>query len=395
VALALGLLSVGTFRAAGWLFVLCVLGACVAGSFAVHGGWAVGRVVFAVPVRALRDLGWLARGIGSVRGRSVEQPVRLGLSVVVGLLLVGVFGVLFAQADATFAGLVNALPSVDGRSVVVFALAGLGTTAAGHLLLEPPAATRRTDGTLRTVEWGVPVGLLVALFAVFVADQLAALFGGAGYVLRTAHLTYAQYARSGFWQLLLVTGLTLVVIAVTVAKARRSTRTERVWLRSLLGSLAGLTLVIVASALVRMWSYQQAYGFTVPRLCVETCELWLGAVYLLVIGAGVRLRLARLPRMAVAAGLTALLVLAVVNPERLVAGENVARYQETGRIDFGYLSDLSQDAIPGLAGLPAGQRDCVLHRMADELDPDADSWQAWNASRAAAHDELAAAVARC
>jgi hypothetical protein len=185
----------------------------------------------------------------------------------------------------------------------------------------------------RIVEWAVPVGLLVALFAVFVADQLAALFGGADYVLRTAGLTYAQYARSGFWQLLVVTALTLVVIAVTATRADRSTPAARTWVRCLLGALACLTLVIVASALSRMWSYQQAYGFTVLRLGVQTCEVWLGAVYLLVIAAGVRIRLHWLPRAAVASCLVALLGLAVVNPEGLVARQNVLRWQQTGRID--------------------------------------------------------------
>ena len=43
------------------------------------------------------------------------------------------------------------------------------------------------------------------------------------YVLRTAGLTYAEYARGGFWQLLVVTGLTLAVIAVAARKAPRET----------------------------------------------------------------------------------------------------------------------------------------------------------------------------
>ncbi|HVV23078.1 MAG TPA: DUF4173 domain-containing protein, partial [Pseudonocardiaceae bacterium] len=128
--------------------------------------------------------------------------------------------------------------------------------------------------------------------------------------------------------------------------------------------------------------------FTVLRLCVEVCELWLGGVYLLVIAGGVRLRLGWLPRTIVATGLSSLLVLAVVNPERLIAEQNVARYDETGRIDTWYLAHLSEDAIPGMAGLPDAVRDCTLRVMAYELGSESAGWQSWNASRSAGHAEL-------
>ena len=52
----------------------------------------------------------------------------------------------------------------------------------------------------------IPLTLLDALFLAFVIVQLAVLFGGHDRVLRTTGLTYAEYARSGFWQLLAVAG---------------------------------------------------------------------------------------------------------------------------------------------------------------------------------------------
>jgi hypothetical protein len=383
-ALALALLAVGTFRAAGWLFALCAIGACVAGSLAVFRSRSAGQLLVglvAVPLTALRDLPWLGRGVLALRGHGGTRPARIALSAVVGVVLLVVFGALFAGADATFARqLTQVLPTIRFSWVLVLVVVGLCTAAAGHLLLAPaPVPPARSRRTLRRADWVVPVGLLVLLFAVFVADQLAALFGGAGYVLRTAGLTYAQYARSGFWQLLAVTALTLVVIAVAARMADRSTGTDRAWLRALLGALAGLTLVIVCSALVRMWSYQQAYSFTVLRLVVGLTELWLGVIYLLVIVAGTRL--SWLPRTAVATGLAGLLALALVNPERLIVHENVVRWQHTGTIDLTYLGTLSPDAVAGLAGLPERLRECVSDDIAVHQPAPAGGWQSWNASR--------------
>jgi hypothetical protein len=209
-------------------------------------------------------------------------------------------------------------------------------------------------------------------------------------VLETAGLTYAEYARGGFWQLAVVTGLTLLVLAGAARWAPRDTRADRTLIRILLGSLAGLTLVIVASALHRMNLYSDTYGLTRLRVLVAACEVWLGLVFLLVLVAGIRLRGGWLPRVAVAAGVLALLGLAAVNPDGLIADRNIARYQRLHKIDVSYLADLSADAVPALDKLAPEQRDCVLRFIAAHLAANADDWRGWDQGRQRARDLLAA-----
>ena len=317
--------------------------------------------------------------------------------------MVVVFGALFAGADAVFASVVDAVvPRVDGASVawwvVVFAGAAVVTVGAVYLVVAPPpevdgpAAPRRP---VRLVEWALPVGVLVVLFGSFVLVQLAVLFGGREYMLRTSELTAAEYARGGFWQLCIVTVLAQVVIAVAVRKAPRGTVGERGWLRGLLGGLTVLTLVIVASALSRMWAYQESYGYTLLRVLVAACELWFGVVLLMVLVAGVRLRASWLPRAVVGSALGTLLVLAVVNPEAYVASRNVARFERIGKIDVDYLGGLSVDAAPELARLPEPQRSCALSAMRGRLRAyGADGWQGWNLGRSVAHGVLDGAYVR-
>ena len=220
------------------------------------------------------------------------------------------------------------------------------------------------------LEWTLPLVLLDALFAAFVLVQLTVLFGGAGHVLRTAGLTYAQYARGGFWQLLAVTALTLLVIAIAARRAPKATRADRLLVRVLLGTLTALSLVIVASALYRMQVYADAYGATRLRLVVATVELWLGLLFVLVGVAVVRLRAEWLPRLVIGTAVLALLGLALVNPDRLIADRNVDRYLETGRLDVTYLSGLSADAVPALDRLPEPMRTCALGQIAAELPRD-------------------------
>ncbi|MET8280463.1 DUF4173 domain-containing protein [Micromonospora sp. NPDC005174] len=397
-AATVALVGVGTVRAAGWLFVLCLLGAAVTGTLAVTGGRSpLGMLLAATlpPAATVRALPWAVRGLRDTRpagsGIGVGR-VLTSLTVSAGLLLL--FGLLFSSADAVFADLVTGLlpdisvPGVTGWMFRLLLIGG-GLLGAAYLVSRPPDLEGLRPGPSRPahrLEWTLPLVLLDALFAAFVLVQLTVLFGGAGHVLRTSGLTYAQYARSGFWQLLAVTGLTLLVIAVAARRAPKATRTDRLLVRALLGALTALSLVIVASALYRMQVYADAYGATRLRLVVATVELWLGLLFVLVGVAVVRLRATWLPRLVIGTAVLALLGLALVNPDRLIADRNVDRYLETGRLDVGYVADLSADAVPALARLPEPVRICALNRLATDLPRDG-LW-ATNVGRERARREL-------
>ena len=372
---ALILLASGAVVAAGWLFVLAVLTALVASAIALAGGTTASGLLLSVliwPAAAARSLLWSYRGLASQRGKAGSSAIRIGAAALVGLVLLLIFGALFAGADAAFARFVDAaLPTVNAEAVARwiwgFGLLSAGTLAACFLAFAPPLL----DGNLgqrrvRRIEWALPIGALVALFAMFVAVQATVLFGGDDYVQRTSGLTYAEYARSGFWQLLTVTVLVVGVMAVAGRLAPRGTLVDRVWIRVLLGALAVLTLLIVASALSRMWAYEQAYGFTRLRVLVSVCELWLGIVVVLIMAAGIDLRLRSrwLPGAVVATAVAAMIGLVVLNPDRFIAERNVTRYATSDTIDVSYLSDLSADAVPALLRLPEPLRSCALDDIA-------------------------------
>ncbi|WP_432955997.1 DUF4153 domain-containing protein [Micromonospora haikouensis] len=387
-AATIALVSVGYVRAAGWLFALCLLAAVVTGALAVVGArtpLGMLAAVALIPAAPFRALPWAVRGARHVgpAASTLRRALATGAATV-GLLLV--FGLLLASADAVFADLLTgALPEVG------VALVGGGLLGAAYLVIAPADLDRLRVAPARSVrrlEWAVPLALLDALFAAFVLVQLAVLFGGSAHVLRTAGLSYAQYARGGFWQLLAVSALTLLVIAGAARWAPRATRADRLLVRVLLGTLTALSLVVVASALYRMQVYADAYGATRLRLVVAAVELWLGALFVLVGVAVLLLRAGRLPVLVVGTAVLALLGLAAVNPDRLIAERNVDRHRQTGRIDVSYLSGLSADAVPALARLPEPLRSCALRDLAGTLPADS-AWTA-NLGRATARDLLAA-----
>ena len=369
---------------ANWVGVLCLL----AGATSLIAGVTRPRRFLAFvlagicwPLAGLRDLPWLGRTLRTTTGQ--DKAPRVLVTVAVSGLVLLVFGLLFVTADAIVASWVDSvlpdlnLDSTVFRVFVAIAVAG-PTLAAAYLALNPPhveawgVRPRSTDA--HRWEWLVPVLLVDAVFGLFVAAQLTVLFGGHDYVHRTTGLTYAEYAHQGFGQLTVATLLTLLIIW---AASHWAAERDRLWLRGSLGLLCVFTLVVVDSALHRMSLYQDAYGLTRLRLVVYVFEGWLG---LLVVGAVVA-GLVRwgvwVPRFALITGVAALLGLAALNPDALIAKQNLDWYDATGRVDWNYLRNLSADAVPAFEDRPDAEVACGLPRYWTH----GEDWLAFNLGR--------------
>ena len=378
------LVAVGTVRSAGWLFVLCLVTATLTGALALAGGQSMRSILAAYtmpPAAAVRSVRWLTAGLARVNRPGGTTGLRILATAVVSVGLLAAFGALFVSADLYFAtALETVVPTFDWgttfRWVVVAALTTAVVGGAAFLRAARPDLST-LDGTegrkVRRWEWAVPLSLLVLLFAAFVGVQAVVLFRGDRLVQ-----AYADRAREGFWQLSFVTGLTLVVLAGAARWAPRREPVDRLLIRVVLGTLTALTLVIAATAVHRMNLYTDEYGLTRMRLLVFCCELWFVLVLVLVLAAGVRLRAPWLPRVAIAAGVLALLGLAAANPDAMIAERNVQ--QRDRPIDVLYLGRLSPDAAPALAKLPPDRRDCALGSMDIRLDRSGD-WRSWNLGR--------------
>lgn len=376
-------------RDAEWIVVPCLL----VGGLLCMVGLARGRSLpdFAVaavawPLAGLRGMPWLGRTLRSITGNgNTPALMRTALWSLLGLTI---FGLLFASADALFAEWADAvIPDLKIdmfvlRAFVAVAVGGV-VLAAAYLALNPPAIPMAVGGrrpVQNRYEWLAPVALIDLVFVLFLMAQATVFFGGHDYLRRTTGLTYAEYVHQGFGQLTLATALTLLVVWAASHKASVETSADRFWLRGALGLLCALTLVVVASALYRMHLYQEAYGFTRLRLLVDVFEGWLGFVVFGVLIAGIGLKGSWLPRMALLSSAVMLLGLAAINPDAWIARHNLERYEQTGKIDWGYLDDLSLDAVPVKAKLPIADRSCA---MASFVRPD-DDWLSWNYGRARA-----------
>ena len=117
-------------------------------------------------------------------------------------------------------------------------------------------------------EWALPLALLDVVLVVFLLVQVAVLFDAYPDALVWGDLTPADRARQGFGQLVVVT----LIITAALAWAGRRADPGNARHTLVLGAAGGTALLcalaLVASALRRMWLYEQAFGWTVLRLMV-------------------------------------------------------------------------------------------------------------------------------
>jgi hypothetical protein len=383
--LALALASFAALLDAGWVVAIDLVAAWVTASVAVSGPRAAAVLA---PVVRLQD----ARTVAPSAPRALVPALR---GAVLGGFLVVPFAALFLAADAAFAELGARIPSPALDSLpmraFVFALVLIAALALALAARRPPkAVTTRRLRRLAPAEWAIPLALLVLLFASFVVVQLTVLFGGHDHVLTTAGLTYAEYARQGFWELLAAAVLTLGVIGGAALSSETPRLAHRLLLRALLGALCALTLVILLSALHRLRLYEDAFGLTRLRLGAEATALWLGGAFALVLVAGVAHGVRhRLPSIAVGGTAVAFIAFSLANPDGLIARRNVDHWHDSGRIDVEYLSGLSADAVPALIELPHPLREQALARAAGKLAA-GEPWSSANLSRRRASDALRA-----
>ena len=193
---------------------------------------------------------------------------------------------------------------------------------------------------------GMILGTLCALFAVFVGIQFKYLFLGSPI---GAGITYSEYARRGFFELVWISLLTLFVIVIFHTLLEEERRTRKLF-SALCSLLIGLVFVVMASAVKRMLMYVDVYGLTALRIYPTAFMFWLALVFVWLVLTVLREKRQYFAFGALMAGIVVIFGLNIANPDALIAQVNTSR----PKVDAEFLNTLSADAAPILiANLPS------------------------------------------
>lgn len=245
-------------------------------------------------------------------------------------------------------------------------------------------AVPRADPTIAVVV----LTLMDLLYVLFLAAQSAALFGGAAYLKRVSFLTYAEYARSGFFQLVAVAGINLTLVLLALALTQQEGWPWRA-VQVLSTVMVGMSCVLLVSACYRMSLYVGTFGLSFKRFLTY----WgMGILALLFAAAIWKVwhPAWRFFPVALTISVAGWLLLNFCNVDYLVARYNVDRYlrQETAVMNYDYLiTELSYDALGPLSDLSGefgGALDELIAQRQAQARADASDWRTWSLSAARA-----------
>lgn len=279
---------------------------------------------------------------------------RIAIGIIVSVPILFIFGMLFARADAVFAQLMgnifdlNIEPSTFFRIFRTFVITlFLGSIMyvvidPAYILGEKKFSALKIDNTVVAII----LSLVNVLFLIFVVIQVKYLFGSHDFVVQN-NINFADYARTGFFQLAWVIGLAAAMLIIFYRSTVFHGSTSLLKILKIFFIIQ--VGVIALSALKRMNIYQDEFGYTVLRLYVEWFIYF--AMIILAISAvsvGIDWKFRNFFYTCMGLGVIALCLVSSINVDHMIAKENVDRYIKQGKeLDMGYLLfHLSIDAIP-------------------------------------------------
>ena len=284
----------------------------------------------------------------------------LVLGTIGALFLLAILVPILASADALFAAATADLRRFISSHLTdavwkVLAAAGMTPFFFGLLYsLRHPSPLKQTGEKSRTVDglgFVIILAAVSALYLLFLGVQSAGLFGGAEYLARKG-LSYAEWARSGFFQMV---GVTAVNLSLLLAAVQWSRRVGAAWraVRLLSALLTGESLLLLLSAAWRMTLYVSAYGLSFKR-CMTYWGMVMMAAFLVAAAWKVWRPDFRFCRIVFPLALAGWLAINCVPVDYLVAKDQVDRYLsgESTTLDVEYLlCDLSYDTLSQLGRL--------------------------------------------
>lgn len=333
--------------------------------------------------------------------------IALGLLIAAPLLLIVVS--LLGSADSIFMSWINAIPSLFDHRLAGEGLLRVATALFFAVytfcylwgLMFPRKPKPQPDlgsefgrvaelPSERTAIGADPViasTVLVCInlvYVLFAAVQFSYLFGAAEGLL-PAGTAYAEYARQGFAELVMVAILNIGLLLLGLHYISPGGKGMDALRRILLTLLMLSSLVMLVSAYSRLSLYEDAYGYTQLRLLVHGFMIMLG-VWMAVALARIWYGRFSLAKIYIAIGVASYVVMNYVNLDARIADNNIARYEESGKIDFSYLEMLSPDAAPSLLAFSEKHPDLLtLTNVIKELKLEArnekrSTWPSWNLS---------------
>lgn len=334
-------------------------------------------------------------GLFKQSGKEKQYDIwkKILIGIVVSIPILFLILNLLIEADTQFEKIINSFPELINlnpemiiRTVIVL-LYTFGFFGFMQVLLNRKGTVLLQKGNVNsvTLDGIITFTVLVLLdlvYILFVAVQFKYFFSGT----LEGGFTYAEYARRGFFELLFVTLINLSVTTIVITFTNNLQGIMKKIIQMALTILVIGSGVILISAIMRMNMYETAYGFTFTRVLAHSFMIFLIVIFVYTL---VKIWLEKLSlfHFYFIASLIYYVGMNTINLDQIVVDKNMDRYEESGKIDIHYLSNLSATGILGLIELYEknsnidGLAELLRQHKLDYSYLKNDTWQSYNFTR--------------
>ncbi len=232
---------------------------------------------------------------------------------------------------------------------------------------------------------------ILTIYTIFALIQFKYLFAAAFSAISLPNgLTYAEYARRGFFELLFLSfiniGLILIVIYLIRDKIYNSNNTSGKIIKALMIYLCAITVLLLISSFYRMMLYNNEFGFTELRLLVTIFLIFEAIGLIITFYYIIKPKFNILAFYSVIC-LVFYLTINMINLDYIIARKNIDMYYEDKDLDVYYLYTLSSDAAPQMERL-LSDKDSNIKQAANDYfekiktqSAYTKDWQSFNLSR--------------
>ena len=178
---------------------------------------------------------------------------------------------------------------------------------------------------------------LNAIYLIFCFTQIKVLF-------TEQNIKYSEFARKGFFQLMIVSLINIVMILKANNKNLKETEKQVKYKKTMCIVMVIFTLVIIISAFARMTLYQQNYGYTRLRILVDY-TLITEIILLIPTIIYILKNKIDLIKTYFVIIITMYCLVNFINIDKIIMKNNFNRYKETGHIDLDYLIEMNNSDL--------------------------------------------------
>lgn len=326
---------------------------------------------------------------------------RISLGLLIGIPLLMIITGLLMSADSIFQNAVLRIPEfilefnfIENGFRLIFIILSSMLFFGIFQVLKKDTLSNESNNEKRKWQWDsltviTILVLLNAVYFVFVVIQFKYFFSGQ----LMDGFTYAEYARRGFFELVLVLIINWTLLLSFLNRVKQESTILHLIIKCLYSLLIMASGVMLTSAFQRLSLYEKAYGFTMDRFLAHAFMIFLMVIFAYTF---IKIWLERISliHFYLIVGLIFYTVLNVMNVEQFIVDRNLDRFEQTGKIDIDYLASLSYTGVSGLISLYKKEEDIpfleevLTYKKASVENEYRSSWQSYNFSREKLLDEM-------